>query len=177
MQGTMMKPTIATASGRYFNFLEPNHEDISITDIAVGLSNTCRFGGQCRRFYSVAEHCVLMSHIVPQELARYALMHDAAEAFTGDIPKPLKQLLPDFALIEDRTEAAIAKAFILPEKMPPEIKLADRQMLCAEQMQVMGNTDEWVHTQSTKPARITVRFWTPTEAEAAFISRYENLTS
>jgi hypothetical protein len=177
MQGTMLKPTIATASGRYFNFLNPDLEQISIKDISVGLSNTCRFGGQCKRFYSVAEHCVLMSHIVPEELALIALMHDAAEAFTGDIPKPLKQLLPDFAIIEARTEQAIATVFNLPIVLPPEIKIADRQMLCAEQMQVMGNSDAWFSTQAIEPARVTVRFWTPTEAEAAFISRYENLTA
>lgn len=172
-----MKPTIATASGRYFNFLNPDHADISITDIAVGLSNTCRFGGQCKRFYSVAEHCVLMSYIVPEGFERIALMHDAAEAFTGDVPKPLKQLLPDFAVIEKRVESAVAAAFILPSEMPQEIKVADRKMLCAEQVQVMGNSDQWVHTQSTTPADVVVLFWTPKRAEQAFIDRYNELTS
>jgi len=176
MQGTLMKPTIATASGLYFNFLHPDHTEISLEDIAVGLSNTCRFGGQCKRFYSVAEHCVLMSYIVPEGFERMALMHDAAEAFTGDIPKPLKQLLPDFAKIEDRVEAAVAEAFILPKKMPPEIKLADRQMLCAEQIQVMGNSDAWIHTQSTTPADICVGFWSPIRAAKAFKERYHQLT-
>lgn len=177
MHGTVMKPTIATATGQYFNFLEPDPTLISIKDVSIGLSNTCRFGGQCKRFYSVAEHCVLMSHIVHQKFALIALMHDAAEAFTGDIPKPLKQLLPDFAIIEDRVEVAISDAFDVPAKLPPEVKLADRQMLCAEQMQVMGNSDEWVHTQSTEPAQITVEFWSPVEAEKAFVSRYNQLTA
>lgn len=176
MYGTMMKPTIATATGQYFNFLEPDAALVSIKDISIGLSNTCRFGGQCKRFYSVAEHCVLMSYIVPDNLAFLALMHDAAEAFTGDIPKPLKQLLPDFAIIETRVENALALAFGMPEKMPPEIKVADRQMLCAEQMQVMGNSDEWIHTQATEPANISVQFWTPTEAEEAFTMRFHQLT-
>lgn len=175
MHGSLLKPTIATASGRYFNFLSPDHTEIALVDISTGLANTCRFGGQCQRFYSVAEHCVLMSYIVPEGFERMALMHDAAEAYTGDIPKPLKQLLPDFAVIEERVEAAVAYAFCLPEKMPPEIKLADRQMLCAEQMQVMGNTDEWVHTQSTEPAQIAVQFWSPSRAKKEFSDRFKAL--
>lgn len=177
MHSTLMKPAIATATGQYFNFLEPDPLLIDIRDISTGLSNTCRFGGQCKRFYSVAEHCVLMSHIVPERFALIALMHDAAEAFTGDIPKPLKQLLPDFAVIEERVEFAVSQAFGIPVKLPPEIKTADRQMLCAEQMQVMGNSDEWVHTQATKPAEITVRFWTPPQAEEQFTARFNELTA
>lgn len=170
-----MRPEILTASGKYFNFLEPKLKDINIEDISLGLSNTCRFGGQCKRFYSVAEHCVLMSNIVPKELAYFALMHDAAEAYIGDIPKPLKQLLPDFAKIEKTVEEAIAKKFFLPFKMPPSIKKADMQMLKIEQDQVMKNDDEWITAKDANGINLTIRFWNPTTANDAFLSRYKEL--
>ena len=68
------------SGGRFFP-LEPDLDDISITDIAHSLSMVCRYGGHCLRFYSVAEHCVLLSHTVDPEFARWALLHDAAEAY------------------------------------------------------------------------------------------------
>ena len=170
-------PTILLSSGAYFNYETPWLSDFTIRDIAKGLSNTCRFGGQCPRFYSVAEHSVLMSHCVADEFAFEALMHDAAEAFICDMPKPLKMLLPDYRLVEDRVEAAVATRFGFPEKKTPAVKEMDIRMLAAEQQQVMGNSHTWHHTHGLSAAPITVQFWSPQEAETEFLSQFYALSA
>jgi len=77
---------ILTASGRHFNYLDPRPGDIDILDIAQGLANECRYTGQTRAFYSVAQHAWLASQIVPRICALEALLHDASEAYCKDIP-------------------------------------------------------------------------------------------
>src|SRR5579872_2947230 len=87
------QPWIQTASGLEFPLFEPRLDAINIEDIAHGLSMICRFTGQCARFYSVAEHSVHVSHLVPREDAAWGLLHDAAEAYLGDVASPLKKHL------------------------------------------------------------------------------------
>ncbi len=87
-------------SGHDFDLLRPDDTAWSIIDIAHGLSNLCRYAGHTTEFYSVAQHCVVMSRHVPQRLALTALFHDAAEALVGDMPTPLKALLEGYRTIE-----------------------------------------------------------------------------
>src|SRR5438477_8188248 len=92
-------PTIMLQSGAWFDFRAPASSNFTIEDVAHGLANICRYAGQCRRFYSVAEHSILVSETaLGFELE--ALLHDAAEAFMGDITRPLKQILPQYKKIE-----------------------------------------------------------------------------
>ena len=98
-----VRNTIRLRSGIYFDLADPKPEQIEITDIAGALSKICRFGGHCYRFYSVAEHCYHCS-MVAEASPLALLLHDAAEAFTGDIVKPLKIMLPEFAAIERRPD-------------------------------------------------------------------------
>lgn len=98
---------ITTYSGLNFDYLKPVASSICDKDIIQGLSNDCRFAGQLPVFYSVAQHCWLMSQIVPEEFALEALLHDASEAYCRDIPSPLKRLLPDYKVIEHRIDMAI----------------------------------------------------------------------
>lgn len=109
-----------------------NKDDIDINDIAVSLSNICRFAGHLSHFYSVAQHAVLCSQLVPQEFAFEALMHDATEAYCQDIPAPLKRLLPDYKRMEEKIDAVIREKYGLPPVMSTPVKYADLIMLATE---------------------------------------------
>ena len=176
-------PTIALASGRLFDLARLNVEDVTIEDIAQGLANTCRFGGQCRRFYSVAEHSVLSSAIVPREHAYAALMHDCAEALIGDIPTPLKEILPDYQRLEHQVEQALFARFKVPlrlhdevQKLHNEVKRADLAMLVRELDTLFPGwqKDKWIHTLAS-PAPIALRFDDPVTARASFLATYHIL--
>lgn len=123
---------IKTFSGKHFYYDRINKDDIVINDIAVSLSNICRFAGHLSHFYSVAQHAVLCSQLVPQEFAFEALMHDATEAYCQDIPAPLKRLLPDYKRMEEKIDAVIRKKYGLPPVMSTPVKYADLIMLATE---------------------------------------------
>ncbi|MGE8141729.1 YfbR-like 5'-deoxynucleotidase [Novosphingobium sp. NPDC080210] len=169
-------PVIATYSRGYFNFADPDATPLEILDIARGLANTCRYGGQIGRFYSVAEHSVHASHLVAEEHAYAALMHDATEAVIGDMVKPLKEILPDYQAIEERIEASIFKTHGVPNPLPQAVKVADIQMLILEKEQLKGNFDEWSWCQGVpRPQHRRLECWTPAEAFSRFMARYSQL--
>lgn len=170
-----LRPDILTRSGQYFNFLDPSSYRLDVEDIAHGLANCCRFVGQCKQFYSVAQHSVYVSRIVPEQDAFAGLMHDCAEAFLGDVSKPLKQLLPDYRAIEKRIEAVLFEKLGIPYPLPPSIKKADMQMLWAEQAAIMPHhDDEWSAADPTPTGVIVTPLW-PDDAFAAFMERYMEL--
>jgi hypothetical protein len=168
-------PTIMLHSGAWFDFGAPASSNFTIEDIAHGLANMCRYAGQCRRFYSVAEHSILVSETaVGFELE--ALLHDAAEAFMGDITRPLKQMLPEYKKIEKDVEEAILIKFGLTAPLPLEVKEADLRVLAAEQSQIMPRgTDDWVREQNVVPAPVIVQHLKPEQAKRAFLNRCERL--
>lgn len=167
-------PTILTADGIYFDFEEANPAAITRNAIARGLANTCRFGGQCDPFYSVAEHSIWVSRIVPRKLALVGLLHDAAEAFVGDMPKPLKELLPDYQSVERRVEHWVLGAFGIA-CLPAEIKRADMIMLATEQHLLMRNYDKWTWTGQVEPLDIELECLPPADAYHSFLARWDEL--
>lgn len=174
---TAKGPTILLHSGAYFDLLDPWGSQFTIEDIAHGLSNTCRYAGQCQQFYSVAEHSWHASYLVPGPWKLAALMHDAAEAFIGDVTRPLKSLLPDYKRIERGVEDAIAARFGVFDMDAPEVKQADLAMLSAEQAEIMPpHADGWAVLAGVIPAPVNLRMWPPARAKAEFLDRYHRLS-
>lgn len=165
-----------TYTGRRFYPLAPFSEDVHPADIAHALSLLCRYGGHVERFYSVAEHCVLMSHAVPPEDALWALLHDATEAYVVDVPRPLKRSLPDYRAIENRVMVAIVVRFSLESlAMPDSVHDADNRILLDETAALMPNREPW-QVDELEPLGVSIAGWAPAEAERRYLGRLAELT-
>ena len=124
--------SIRTYTGKCFDIIDLKPNSISEMDIAHALSHTARFAGQTFQFLSVAQHSVMISEMVPEEHALAALMHDASEAYLGDMPSPFKKLLPDYKNLEASIMKAIAKKFKFKYPLHHCIKEADQGILQQE---------------------------------------------
>lgn len=173
-----MIPEILTWSGQYINFEHPERSIFLIEDIAHALSNIGRFTGHTSRFYSVAQHSVLVSLNVAPEHRLAALLHDASEAYCGDVATPLKRMMPEYKQIEERMERAIFEQFGLPFPMDPAIKLADLTLLATEKRDLMPKTEhEWALLSGIP--RLSSAIWPvrPEVAKQMFLDRYKELTT
>ena len=172
----MSEPWIVTRSGQKVCPWDPTPDTIVISDIATALSRIPRFMGHTREFYSVAQHSVFLSIMVRKEFALWALLHDAAEAYIGDMPRPIKQHLPKYREMEDRLLRCIAKRFDLTWPMPPEVKEADNIILVAEAEQLVEHNPEDWHLRHGKPSdRIVLWTASPSSAFDMFMSRFNDL--
>ena len=173
---------IETYSGVRFNFSEPNPDDIRIVDIAHALSNLCRYNGHCCYFYSVAEHSILMTSAFAAKypdnvtVARAMLLHDAAEAYLCDIPRPIKYTLPDYRAAEAKLDAVIARKFELPMPHPAIVKEFDSRIIVDERRQVMSKSGHKWGIDSFEPLDVTIRFLPPLIAEQKFLQWYKALS-
>lgn len=166
------------ASGRPFWPLDPRAEDIDIFDIAASLSRTCRFGGHLRddiEWYSVAEHCVHVSYVVPEGLEMHGLLHDASEALgLADIVRPTKRGLPGYKHLEAASMRAVAVKFGLDHERFHDVKVADDAVLMAEHAQLLApSPSPWSVKQP--PASITCKCWAPHLARVKFLARFHEL--
>ena len=166
-----------TFSGVCYWPADPRVEDVRIVDISHALANLCRYTGHVRIYYSVAEHSIHVSYIVPPEHALTGLLHDATEAYTNDINRPLKKSLPDYRQIEARNWKVVAEKFSLPAKMPAAVHAADHAMLRTEQVALMPYCDLAPHWREHAIPGFIIHCWTPAEAEAKFMQRFYELTS
>lgn len=180
-----------TFTGRQFYPLDPKPADVDIVDIAHALSMLCRYNGHVERFYSVAEHCIHLSYAVAPEHALWALLHDATEAYVGDMIRPLKRSMPDYVIAEDLVMAAIATRFnlfvthwtrhtlpngsegLLPA-MPPQVKAADTAILLDERMALLAEPPRPWSTDGGSLG-VAIRAWSPAEAEHRYLSRFAEL--
>ncbi|WP_231359937.1 HD family hydrolase [Escherichia coli] len=169
---------IQTLSGKHFDYLNAQTDDVDIEDIATALSNICRFAGHLPEFYSVAQHSVLCSQIVPEEYAFEALMHDAAEAYCQDIPAPLKRLLPDYRRIETLVDDLIRSKFGLPLHQSDLVKYADLTMLATERRDLeIDDGTPWLILEGIPASDlIQVVPLRPGQAYGLFMNRFNELS-
>ena len=168
-----------TYSATRFWPLSPRADEIAIVDIAHALSLQCRYGGHCLRFYSVAEHSVLISRWLAEQghdraTCLWGLLHDAGEAYVLDMIRPLKASMPEFRLIEQRVMVAITTRFGLYPHQPEPVTEADNRILVDEKRQNMAPGLAWV-TDALEPLGISLRFWSPETAQEEFIVQFRRL--
>lgn len=172
----MTSGSIVTYSGATIEPLHPDAERIHIEDIAHALGNLCRFTGHVRNFYSVAQHSVIASEIVPPEHALAGLLHDASEAYLADISRPVKmqaEFGDTYKRYEARLEAVIALRFGLDWPWHESVKRADEILLRTEQRDLMPDVlrfpgDEYLDG--------TIKTWSPSRAKQQFMLRFRHLT-
>lgn len=175
---------------RYFTEIERelvrlNYADVHTAALAHVLGRSVhavhrmafRLCGHTSAFYSVAQHCVLVSMIVPREHALQGLLHDAAEAYYGEVTAPLKRLIPGYRSLELAGWRAIAKAFDVPEQLHSSIKHADLVMLATEQRDLMPpHDDEWAILRGISPLLMRIGPLGPQAATRAWLRRLDKLT-
>jgi hypothetical protein len=175
-------PYLQTVSGRWVNPFDPDPEQLDAGDIARALANLCRFGGHARHFYSVAQHSVIVSRLVEErggdvEDAFAALMHDATEAYLGDMPHPIKHRSPlaaAFKAAEEHLEQAIRERFGIKPDVP-DIKRVDRALLATERRAFSAEDWHWPELDGIEPLDLDLTAWPPDEAAQAFTERYGEL--
>jgi hypothetical protein len=146
---------LQTASGGRVSVLNPLQKEINIQDIAGSLAKQCRFNGHCQEFYSVAEHCVRGVKLIQQiwgsdslDLQKAFLLHDASEAYIGDMIKPVKVMDPVFNAIEAKFEKVIQSRFNLNPNLYIQVKLVDQMMLVWEKRDLLPNSEDWPNLPS-----------------------------
>jgi len=154
-----------TYSGKTFDLINPLPEMVDIRDIAQGLAYKAHFAGQSEHYFSIAQHCLLVCDLLPesfkadQKLMMLALLHDASEAYIGDMIKPLKVHLPAFVLVEDKIMKAVCEKYRLDQDRLKELKTYDIQ---AQQMEY----DNFYKGEQT------IKYLSPKEAAKEFKLRY-----
>ncbi len=156
--------------------MSPRADEVFIEDIAHALSILCRYGGHCKRFYSVAEHSILLSRHASSPNKLWALLHDAGEAYIVDVPRPLKRFLTGYREAEDKIMQVICERFSLSTAMPSEIISLDTAILLDERMQNMATAPKRWSTDAT-PIGVKLEFWIPEQAERLFLEQFHALVS
>jgi 5'-deoxynucleotidase YfbR-like HD superfamily hydrolase len=169
---------VSTFCGNRFYPLVPHIDRVDIEDIAHGLAYQCRFNGQTREFYSVAQHSLVVAELVAPHQRMAALLHDAAEAYLGDMVKPLKVLLPEFAALEERVTDIIARAFALDFSDYGPIKRADLIALATEKRDLMPHSAErWAYLDDIAALPELIVPMSPGEAKTRFLETFARLSA
>ena len=192
-------PRYQTITGKLVDIGSPTDEMIDIADIAHALSMTCRFGGHCRDYYSVAEHSVHVVEIVRKmigpnstapcdyminQICLGALLHDATEAYLGDVISPLKELLPYYGDLETRWREVISKVWPEADHDSYLIPLADREALYHEVVALCLPSAVWSQQMPSLQGcegkavisrGIEIECWSPAQARRKFLNCYRSL--
>ena len=166
---------IKLTDDRYMDLNSPKIDDIDLNTIASTLSKLCRFGGRCSRFYSVAEHCIHATKLAEsmgedQEVLKVLLLHDATEAYVGDMVRPLKVMLPKYTEIECKIKEVIGKRFNIDFNLhEATVKHYDHALLKAEKINFWpDDKDVWNGFEQINNYTIDFKFWNPVDAKIQF---------
>lgn len=171
-----------TYTGRKFWPGNPRMEDITVFDIAHALAMKCRYNGHSQRFYSVAEHCVMLAGYArhkgwPVETQLHLLMHDGSEAYLPDVPRPIKHFFPDLIKMEHRLDAMIRQWCGLHSAVPPVVKELDSRIIRDERLAIMGpSSNDW-KTDALEALGVVVHAVDPSEAERLFLNSFQLIAS
>lgn len=172
------------AAGHYVDLVAPDPDDIDIHSIGAALSKICRFGGHVPRFYSVAEHSVLAATTAVEHegvncsaAIKAVFLHDAAEAYIGDMIRPLKNMMGEFRRIERLFERAIEQRFNVDfQEHGDLIKRVDNILLLAEKKALFPNDKQlWTDLKDVESVEIEFGFFQPQEAEIIFADTADKL--
>lgn len=178
---------IQTYSGVKFYPQNPTPDTILIEDIAHALAQTCRYGGHTDMFYSVAEHCVLLTELIIDNGLRYEsygvtllkhmLLHDGSEAYLGDVPSPIKRMLPDYIELEKTVQSAIINKFIgddpLMEDTQKIVDEFDRSIL-GDEMHLMMKPSDFV-SGLRKTGLFKIEYLRPRQAKERFLDLFNKI--
>jgi 5'-deoxynucleotidase YfbR-like HD superfamily hydrolase len=169
--------SIQTFRGKKFHPLDPKLDEICIEDIAHALANKCRFSGHTSKFFSVAQHSVIVSKLCPKQDRLWGLLHDASEAYLVDMPKPLK-VLPEFKWfveVENKVQKVICEFFGLAPEQPISVHQADVISLVTEKRDLMTFDHDWQKKYKELPLEEILVPWSPKKAKRKFLERFEKL--
>ena len=178
-------PWMATYSGGKFYPLDPRADEVLIREVVHALGQLCRYTGHTWRFYSVAEHSWHMSYAVPPEFALEALLHDAHEAYIGDVGRPQSATMrrisiggSDFDHMARRVEGVVRQAFGLKPTMSPEVKAVDNRIVWDERTALFPyHTDSGWSSTGGEPLGIAQYIgFAGLSGYQLFLDRYNELT-
>lgn len=203
-----------TYTGRQFFPFAPRAADVDLHDIAHALANMCRYAGHTRQFYSVAQHAVLVSNTIFRDACRrvadpdshevkltaadnlaerWALLHDAAEAYLQDVIRPLKKCMyfdrpanpgwPNSFFhvneVEEKVERAVAERFGFAwadvERVASVVKAADNALLMTERRDLMSDKGPAWHKWAEPLEERIEDCWLPAAAQKEFLQRAAEL--
>lgn len=163
---------ILTHTGKRFDLFAPATDLIDPRDIAHSLAHLCRFNGHCREFYSVAQHSCIVADLVPEEHKLTALLHDATEAYVGDMVRPLKEWMPTYQGVELLVWQHICERFDLNLELPASVRQADMIALATERRDLMPTDSAiWDCLTGVEPTVERIRPWGAIEARATYFQR------
>ena len=166
---------IHTFSGIAFDLLKPQPEMIRIEDIVHSLALINRFNGAAMFPYSVAQHSLYVAGLLPPELKLHGLLHDAAEAYVGDMVSPLKKIMSEYKKVEAGISRVVADVFGLAYPEPEEVKKADLAVLSAEREQVLLPSYGPWYKNFPHPAAIRIEPMSWLQVKEVFASEIQSL--
>lgn len=165
---------IGTYTNKKYHFMNPSPEEICIEDISQALSMNCRYSGHVKKFYSVAEHSVIVAFLVFEQTnskkeALSALLHDASEAYLTDVPRPIKPHLTNYTDIEALAEKVIQQKFNI-QPMSALTKYIDTHICGAEAKLLFQSVPDWADAYDHMD--ITISNHSPEKAKELFLRAY-----